>query len=100
MAPLGGLESLTLNQLSPLDLRPLAPLTELRTLCLFQCEVQDGLAPLRELTGLTSLELAAHSGPVDLAPLSGRTELTITLSHGTRASGIEHFPPERIVRHS
>ncbi|WP_405688872.1 NACHT domain-containing protein [Streptomyces sp. NBC_00057] len=100
MAPLGRLESLTLHQLSPLDLRLLTPLTELGTLCLFQCEAPDGLAPLRELTGLMSLELAAYSGPVDLTPLSGHTELTITLSYGTVATGTELFPPERIVRRS
>ncbi|MGW1654248.1 NACHT domain-containing protein [Streptomyces atratus] len=100
MAPLGGLESLTLHQLPPLDLRLLAPLTELGSLRLFQCEVPDGLAPLRELTGLTSLDLAAHRAPLDLAPLSGHTELTITLSYGTKATGTELFPPERIIRRS
>ncbi|MFF2326192.1 MULTISPECIES: NACHT domain-containing protein [unclassified Streptomyces] len=97
--PLDGLESLTLHQLSSLDLRLLAPLTELRTLSLFQCGTPDGLAPLRDLSGLTLLNLDAHAGPpVDLTPLSGRTGLTITFGYGTEVTGTDLFPPESIVR--
>ncbi|WP_329617061.1 NACHT domain-containing protein [Streptomyces brevispora] len=100
MPPPNRLDSLTLRGLAPLDLRLLASFTGLRTLCLFQCRIPHGLAPLRDLTGLTSLVLESYSGFADLTPLSGLTDLTITLAYGTRATGTELFPPERIVHRS
>ncbi|MFE5094054.1 NACHT domain-containing protein [Streptomyces sp. NPDC056638] len=95
---LHGLETLQLNQLPSLDLGLLAPLTELKSLCLYRCVVPDGLAPLTELTGLTSLMLFHQAGPVDISPLAGLENLTVTLWNDTVATGTELFPPERIVR--
>ncbi|WP_406150220.1 hypothetical protein [Streptomyces sp. NBC_01012] len=36
--------------------------------------------------------------PLDLAPLAGLEDLTVHLGYGTRTTGTELFPPERIVR--
>ncbi|MEU1370822.1 NACHT domain-containing protein [Streptomyces sp. NPDC005803] len=98
MPQLHGLESLGLRELSPLDLRLLAPLTGLRTLTLFQCDIPGGLAPLRDLAGLTSLVIESYAGAADLTPLSGLPGLTVTLAYGSRAVGTDGFPPGRIVR--
>ncbi|WP_199884388.1 NACHT domain-containing protein [Streptomyces sp. CB02488] len=98
LSQLNSLESLSLREVSPLDLGVLAPVTGLRTLTLFQCRIPGGLEPLRDLAGLTSLVIESYIGAADLTPLSGLTDLTVTLAYGSRAIGTELFPPERIIR--
>lgn len=80
------------------DLRLLAPLGRLHDLLLGQCDPATDLAPLTELPALTTLRLYGTDEPIDLSPLVDADHLTIHLGHGTHATGLELFPPDRIVR--
>ncbi|MEV7108571.1 NACHT N-terminal Helical domain 1-containing protein [Streptomyces atroolivaceus] len=77
----------------------LAGCTRLRTLILNRCRFPTDLAPLRELPALTHLYLYGQptEDPLDLAPLAPLEGLTVHIGFGTRATGSELFPPERIV---
>ncbi|MER5553863.1 NACHT domain-containing protein [Streptomyces sp. NPDC002793] len=81
------------------DLGALAGYAGLRTLILNRCRLPTGLAPLRELEALTHLYLYGQpdDDPLDLAPLAGLEGLTVHIGFGTRSTGVELFPPERIV---
>lgn len=82
------------------DLSVLIGMTALRTLVLMRCPTPHRLEPVRELPELTQLHLSSWSGeaPWDLAPLAGVDGLTITLGIGTKATGTDLFPPDRIIR--
>uniref|UniRef100_A0AAU2VXT4 NACHT domain-containing protein n=1 Tax=Streptomyces sp. NBC_00008 TaxID=2903610 RepID=A0AAU2VXT4_9ACTN len=90
---------LTLDWLNNLDLTVLAGFTTLSQLNLFRCQPQE-LTPLRELPALKLLNLSIppETGSYDLTPLADLDALTIALGHDVPATGIELFPPERIMR--
>ncbi|MEU7328632.1 NACHT domain-containing protein [Streptomyces parvus] len=94
---LHALESLHLVRMPDLDLNLIRPLTALRELLLYPEGLASSLAPLTDLPSLTTLTLCGSEGTFDLTPLAGADQLTIRLSHNTRVTGTEHFPPERIV---
>lgn len=98
MPSLHGLERLHLARVAELDLRQAAPLTALRELSLYPIGKPYSLAPLVDLPSLTTLALYGAEGAVDLSPLAAMENLTLHLAHGTRVTGAELFPPERIVR--
>ncbi|MET8344388.1 NACHT domain-containing protein [Streptomyces microflavus] len=97
MPALHGLESLRFFAIPDLDLRLTAPLTALRELLLLPGDTAPDLAPLTELPSLETLALYGGE-PFDLTPLAGCANLTVQLGYGTKVTGTEHFPPERIVR--
>ncbi|MDX2405871.1 NACHT domain-containing protein [Streptomyces microflavus] len=97
MPALHGLETLRFFAIPDLDLRLTAPLTALRELLLLPGDTAPDLAPLTELPSLETLALYGGE-PFDLTPLAGCSNLTVQLGYGTKVTGTEHFPPERIVR--
>ncbi|WP_405482531.1 NACHT domain-containing protein [Streptomyces anulatus] len=98
MPSLHNLERMHLMYMPSIDLELMAPLTRLRKLFLVAGDQQLDLTPLGGLTSLTALTLHGDEEPFDLAPLAPSEHMTIHLTHNTRVTGAELFPPERIVR--
>ncbi|MFJ2218447.1 NACHT domain-containing protein [Streptomyces anulatus] len=98
MPSLHNLERMHLMYMPNIDLELMAPLTRLRKLFLVAGDQQLDLTPLGGLTSLTALTLHGDEEPFDLAPLAPSEHMTIHLTHNTRVTGAELFPPERIVR--
>ncbi|MFE3385948.1 NACHT domain-containing protein [Streptomyces anulatus] len=98
MSSLHGLERLRLMQMPGLDLELTTPLATLRELVLVPGGQRLDLTPLTALTSLTSLTLYGGEEPFDLTPLAASENLTVHLTHNTHVTGVELFPPERVVR--
>ncbi|WP_406140676.1 NACHT domain-containing protein [Streptomyces anulatus] len=98
MPSLHNLERMHLMYMPNIDLELMAPLTRLHKLFLVAGHQQLDLTPLGGLASLTALTLHGDEEPFDLAPLAPSERLTIHLTHNTRVTGAELFPPERIVR--
>ncbi|MFJ9640399.1 NACHT domain-containing protein [Streptomyces sp. NPDC101178] len=98
MPSLHGLERMRLLKMASADLRLLEPLTKLRDLKLVACDLDSDLSALAELPSLTSLSINSGEEVLDLTPLADADHLMIRLAHDTMATGLELFPPERVVR--
>nr|WP_202461734.1 NACHT domain-containing protein [Streptomyces sp. SID8374] len=98
MTSLHHLERLNIYGIPDLDLRLVAPLTALRELLLVPQSQHLDVSPLAEMPHLVSLTLYGSGRPFDLSPLAACEDLTIHLPHGTHATGLELFPPERLIR--
>ncbi|MFJ6782189.1 NACHT domain-containing protein [Streptomyces yangpuensis] len=81
-----------------LDLRSLVQHRGLRELYL-SCALVGSVEPLRDLPHLKLLSMADCSPVVDVGPLADMPDLHVVAAVGTRLTGTEGFPPERLTEY-
>ncbi|MFC9825440.1 NACHT domain-containing protein [Streptomyces erythrochromogenes] len=80
-----------------LDPRSLVKHQGLKELYLGSCELVGSLEPLRELPDLVQVNLTDCLPVIDIGPLADLSGLRVVASGGTRLTGTERFPPERLT---